>query len=752
MTWIFTYKKQLLLLIIAGTLMLGYGLRYSVVSFSFDSFFAKDNPEFLFQQYFRQQYNDKQEVMFSVAFKSPRNDIFDASFLQQADSISVQIRGLQGIDSMIAGTRATEIRRSGMGIKQVPYFRFETQEEAELSRQKLEQDSSLTGIFITSDKRHICSHFLLSSSISDLPRRDVVMARVDSVLAASGIEYLLSGVPYIRTKYVQKIQYELLIFVSVATLMLIIILSVLFRNPYLVVLPLFTVLVGGIWTYGLMAWSGQAINLVTNLLIPIIFVVGISDIIHITVRYLEELKSGKEKEEAMRVTMRNIGFATFLTSLTTAIGFASLMVTAVPPIRSFGVYGSFGVMATYLICIVFVPNVYLLIPREKLLRAHAFENSPFWDKVLARILWVGSKKSRQVGVVFLAVSLVSLWFTFRIPMDMHLLEELRQNDPTRKAMVFFEERFFGVRPFEMIVQAKADKKITDRESLLAMEQIQNHLGQNPDFKLFISPVTFVKTANYIQHFKQKEHLKIPDSQAEIDELFDFASVNDENGALKSVISEQKNEARIGARTTDLGSETHSRIRADLDSFIHSRGLDSVLSYRYTGNGYITEGNLDYLRKSLLYGLVVVFLTIGLIMGIIYRSWRMLIVSMIPNVVPLLVTAGIMGAAGITLTASAAVVFVVVFGIAVDDTIHFLTHYRLELQNGHDSETAIAKTIMGSGKAIILTSIVLLCGFSTLLFSTFGSTFTIGMFSLITIVFALLSDLYLTPALLRWFGK
>lgn len=751
MAWILRYRNAFLILIIAGTLFFLVGLSQAFINFSFDSFFPKENPEYQFFLKFKEEFAEKQDFMVSVAIKSPKKDVFDVDFLQDVDSLFARIGRIKGIDTVMSGTRAMDIRRGGMGIKSSPYFQFETEEEVQAGREKLKKDSSIIGIFITPDRQYICGHILLEAQIADIPARDVAINKMDSIVKAYKYEHFITGVPYIRTQYVSKIQMEVVMFVAIATFLLVTMLWFTFRNKYSVFLPLLTIVVGCIWTFGLMGWFGQPINLVTNLLIPIIFVVGTSDIIHITTKYLAELKAGHAAQEAMLITLKEIGFATFLTCITTAVGFASLAITDVEPIRVFGLYGCFGVVSTYFISISFIPNVLLLIPSEKLTTAKSLENSPKWDNFLLKILHLSLDKPLRVSLIFVVVIVLSTFYTFRIPMDMHILEELSERDPTRTAMIFFEKEVFGVRPFELVFTAKGDKDMTNREVLLEIEKVQNELAKNPNFKLFISPISFLKTANYISHFKNPAYNKIPDTQAEIDELFTFAETKDENNLLKNVISTDKKSCRLGARTSDLGSDTHKKIREDLMLFIRKNTKLSYFDYQFTGHGYMTEGNLSYLRNSLLQGLLVDFLTIGLLMGLMFGSFRMLFLSMVPNLIPLLITAGVMGLLGVTLTASGAVVFVVIFGIAVDDTIHFLTHYRLELRNGHKPELAIKNTMLGTGKAMILTSVVLLSGFVTLLSSSFGSTFTIGLFSLITIVFAVISDLFLGPILIQYFG-
>ncbi|MFN0201295.1 MAG: efflux RND transporter permease subunit [Bacteroidia bacterium] len=772
MNWILEYRKLLLVIMTALTLMFAAFLPKSYINFSFESFYPKEDPAQIYFENHKTTFQDKQSLLITIALKSPKKEVFDKTFLYNADSIFSQLATLKNVDSLASATQFTYLKRTALGIKQLPYFTFETEEEVQESKERIANDTTPVGLFITKDRQHLCAHLIIEAEIFDTKGRDTLSNKIDSLLAVYPYEHLITGVPYIRTQYVNKIAQEVLTFIAIAVVLLVIMLSLMFRNVWCVVIPLITVAIGSIWTFGLMAMNGQAINLITNLLIPIVFVVGVSDIIHISTKYFTELKNGLEPEAAMRITLNEIGFATFLTCITTAVGFGALALSDfdflkpvlkffhlryifgadVPPLKVFGLYGGFGVVATYVISITLIPNLLMVIPKEKLMSARSIEGSAKWEPFLLRMYHLSINNPWKITFCTVLLITVAGFLTTKIPMNMHLLEDLGWRDPVRKAMVFFEENLFGVRPFEMGIEAKGDRKVTDKAVLVEMEKIQGFLEKNTSFNLYLSPVTFLKSANFINHFNRKEHYTLPDSQSQINEMLEFAQTSEAAKLLKTVMTEDGKRARISARTADLGSDEHKAILVKLDAFIQKNCNTEIFNYRYTGHGHLTENNLTYLRENLLNGLIIDFLVIGLVMGLVFRSFRMVIISMLPNMIPLLATAGIMGIFGITLTTSSAVVFVVVFGIAVDDTIHFMAHYKLEREKGTPKEAAIRHTLLGTGKAMILTSIILLSGFFTLLSSTFGGTFNIGLFSLITIVFAVISDLFLAPLLLKYFGE
>ena len=749
MDFLLKYRQQALAGVLLLTCLMGWWASRLTINFSFDDFFPRKDPDYAFYDAYRQQFSEAQAYMLYVALESPSADVFDSLFLAQADGLFKEIAQWEGIDSLVSATDFPYIRRSGLGFSTSPYLDFSSQSALERSRERVNTDSSLIGTLITRDRQHICGYLFLKPEIFDTEARDQLISRLESALETSGFAHHLSGIPHIRTQYIRKIGSELAVFVTLGNLLIILILAIMYRNLWGVLIPTLTVLVSLLWILGFMAITGQQINLLSNLLIPIIFVVGISDVIHLMTKYLNELRTGLPRQQAMQVALREIGFATFLTSLTTAIGFASLMISRVPPIRSFGLYAAIGVGFTYLVTIILLPNLILRVPPEKLLRGRALDSNPWWRKML---LWVHllTQKRPQFIVAFFGIAVTgSFLLLIRIPLDTFLLEDIGENDPIRKEMTFFEENAFGMRPFDLSIQTRGDARITDREVLVEVEKIQEYLAGQASFSPFISPVTFVKTANYHFHYNRERHRRIPDEQAEIDELLSLATANGDD-ILRQFFDPEERRGRIGSTLPDIGTQAFEKIYLGMDQFIRQNCDTTLFDYRITGHAYLTEKNLSYLRRSLLWGLGVAFVVIGVIMGLLFRSWRMLLISLMPNMIPLVLTGGVMGLFGIPLTASTAIVFVISFGIAVDDTIHFLTRFRLERRLGRSLETAIRNTLLGTGKAMLITSVVLVGGFITLLTSDFGGTFSTGLFTALTVLFALLADLFLLPILLRYF--
>lgn len=746
------YRRLWFILLLIASIFFFIGLSSLRIDFSFDSFYAKESSDVQYYQQYKQYFEESSNYMVYVALQSPEKDVFDIEFLRKADSVFNQLANIGGLDSSIYATQAEQIRRTGLGFNTRKYFDFTDQQSIQRSRERVEEDKDLTSAFITRDQRYVCGYFMIKDSLFDTPERDKIVNEAIDILNSSSLEHIISGIPHIRTQYVKKIGEELISFLSMSVILVVLVLFLLYRNVWNVLIPIVAVFLSLAWLTGLMGATGEPLTLLSNLLLPIMFVVGMSDVIHIISKYIFELRSGKAPSDAMRITLKEIGFAVFLTSVTTAIGFASLSVSEVPPIRRFGIYAAIGVLFTYLISIIIIPNALLIIKKERLLRSRAVSNLRSWDRWLLGIDRITIDKTRWVLSIFGFLLISSFYLISEIPLNTFLLEDIGPNDPIRKSMEFFEEQSYGLRSFEIGIHVKEGESLTDPELLHDMEAIQNYLSTQASFSPFISLATWVKQANYIQNFRRERYRKIPDTQDQVEELLLLAETHGGDQFMKQLYVPEEGLARINARLSDIGTDSLEIIFNNLDEFIATECDTARFEYRYTGSAFLTERNLIYLRRSLLWGLIVAFITIGIIMGLLFGSFKMLMISMIPNTIPLIFTGGIMGLFSIPLNASTAIIFVISFGIAVDDTIHALTRYRLERKLGRSVNTAVRHMVVGTGKAMIMTSMVLIAGFVLLLTSDFGGTLATGLFTALTILFALLADLFLLPILLRYFYK
>lgn len=746
------HKRIWLALLTLVSLLMVWSFQYLKVDFSFDRFYPKDDPESQFYQDFKKTFPHNDNLV-QVAFTGPDSSLFEWDFLNQVDSAFHALKAIEHVDSVLAPTQLQVYRRTSGEPKGRPLFDLKSEKRFTNSIKRIKKDSLLRLYqgFFSPDRKYLAGILLLNPDILDAPVRDKTTKAIIQHLDETGLEYVISGIPVARTAYVAKIRNEMLVFVGFSIFLTMLILFLLYRKIWGVLVPLAGVILALVWCIGFMGATGKSLDLMIELLPPIMFVVGMADVVHLVTKYIQELQDGKSKEEAMQKTLSEIGIAILLTSITTAIGFGSMFISRMPPIKEFGIYAAAGVMFAYIISVILIPNILLKIPPEKLINQKGFGNKKIWEKYLNRLYNWGRIGSGRVMVLFGVLIAVSAFGISRISFDSYLMDDISSKDPIRTSITFFEDHFYGMRPFELQIEAKGDREVTDMAIMQEMDRIQNWVKAHLPVSPYLSPVDFVKNANRLYHSNRQEHYVLPESQDKIDEYFGFGYAYGAEKYLNTILTKDRKKARISARSKDIGTDSSGKFTMAFEKWIRDSTDLSAFDYHITGTAILTERNVQHLRESLLSGLLLAFALVALIMGLLYRSWKMLIIGILPNIIPLVFTAGVMGFMGISLKASTSIVFLISFGIAVDDTIHFLSRLRLELREGNDIETAIRNTMLGTGKALVLTTVILLTGFFLLLFSDFGGTFVVGLFTAITLVFALFSDLLLIPLLIRIAG-
>ncbi|MEM6321861.1 MAG: efflux RND transporter permease subunit, partial [Bacteroidota bacterium] len=432
--------------------------------------------------------------------------------------------------------------------------------------------------------------------------------------------------------------------------------------------------------------------------------------------------------------------------------FLTLTTSDVEPLQKLGIYASLGLVFAFIL-------TYSLFPAMLILYRPAYTLAPeqlkeVWQPFLYRnFLWVKKHpKAILLGAFFL--TLFSFYGASQLQINNHLVEDLKNMDAGRVATGFFEERFSGTRQYELALALKdTTKSVFDKEVLFAMERIDTFMKGEFGNNYWFSPVSVIKASNRIDHGGYEAYYKIPTSQRKINKLRRELERNAKRTAtFPKVYTQDKLNARFSGKITDIGSH-EARIRnGRLDEFMEQEKLTELFDYKYTGSVHLNDVNGYNVAFNVLNGLIFCVGFIMILVGIMFRSVRMSWIAMVSNVLPLLVIAGIMGYIGVDIKIPTAIIFILSFGIAVDDSIHFLSTLKLELNKGKKVDEAIRNTFLSTGKAIIVTSLILSGGFLTLALSSFSGTFYIGFFTSLCLIFAVSADLILLPAMILLFYK
>jgi predicted RND superfamily exporter protein len=481
----------------------------------------------------------------------------------------------------------------------------------------------------------------------------------------------------------------------------------------------------------------------------ILFVVGMSDSVHVLTKYMQELRKGKEKIEAIRYAFKSIRLATFLTALTTAIGFFTLVFSNIQPISDFGIYTAVGVLLAYGLTYTLLPAI-LILGKPKRMNDFAMSDD-FWTSKLhngfmwvlrnRKLIWIG-------GIVILGLS---AWGVSTIVVDNKMLEDLKDDHVLKQEFSFMEKEFAGCRPFELGIVMPNDSAIQSVKVLKQLDTLESYLRNEYGVGAMLGYAQLVKEANKTLNFGMEEYYVIPDSLKEIRAIEELLQQGPIARATGMAYNDSTRTLRISGKVGDIGRLHFDSCNQKLIAFMDQNCPD-LSNRKITGTAHLIDVNNRSLIENTVWDLLISVLVIGIIMGIVYKSWRMIPLTILPNLFPLLIVAGIMGFTGIPLKVSTSIIFNIAFGIAVDDTIHFLARVRSLLGEGLSVNYAVKRTFLTTGKAMIVTTLILSGGFLTLIFSDFLGTHYIGLLVSLTLFIALFAELLFSPLIVMFFFK
>lgn len=548
-----------------------------------------------------------------------------------------------------------------------------------------------------------------------------------------------------QQEYIAVMKVEFLTFASISIFVLIIFLIIAYRALWGILIPMATVLLAVIGSLGFMQLSGTPLNMMTTLLPVIMLVVGMSDVVHLVSKYLEEIRYGRTKTVAIKNMLKKVGVATLLTSLTTALGFVTLIGVGMEPIQDFGIFTAVGVLLAFVLSILFIPSIFLNIKKPKITDSSRVQNA--WERGLGKFFVQLCRNQKTVLLAYSIITVICIIGASRIKFDYFLMQDLAEDQPLMQELRYFQKQFGGIRPFELAIIPAEGKEVTDYDVIREVEKLEKYLDNEYGVNQMISPTVPFKFANKTMRNGKDEYYKIPDNEKRFNYLKRQMEKFEGREELQQIISEDKKMGRLFGRMIDPGSREMLNRNDGLEAFYNANIDSSVLTYKLTGTPVIIDEAGRHVSQNIVIGLLFAFLLIGISMGILFKSIKIALISLVPNMFPILLTAGYIGFAGIDLNMSTAIVFTIAFGIAVDDTIHFLSRFRQEMAQGRTNLFALRRTFISTGKAIIITTIILLGGFGSLIFSSFLSTFYIGLFVSMTLIFAVVTDLTLLPMML-----
>lgn len=561
------------------------------------------------------------------------------------------------------------------------------------------------------------------------------------------LKVLYSGIPFYRVRAGEILDREMYMFVLLAIIITALLLYLFFRSFKVVAFSILIVLIGVVWAFGFMGLIGYHITILTAVIPPLIIVIGIPNSIFLLNKYHTEYRRHGNKIKALQRVIQKIGPATFLTNLTTAAGFGTFMLTSTKILREFGLVASVNIMGIYLISLCLIPIIFsYLAPPDKKHTKHLD------NKIISTIVGFFERLSHSRRTVTYSVTSVIVVLAFvgisLIKSTGYIVDDLPKNHQINRDLDFFEKEFSGIIPLEIIVDTKRKRGALAGSTLQRIDELQNSLAK---FDELSKPVSIVEAVKFARQafFNGAEHqYKLPSNTERNFILAYLGSFSEQSKIVSSFIDSESQITRVSFKVADIGSqrmqELEMSIKEEVAAIFPSEQYDVVV----TGSSILMAHGNKYLTKSLFTSLFIAIIAIAFFMAWMFSSRKMVIISLIPNFIPLLITAALMGYFGIPIKPSTVLVFSIAFGISVDNTIHFLAKYRQELKaTNFDIGRSVRFAIREAGVSMLYTSIILFFGFGIFSLSSFGGTVALGVLVSITLLIAVTSNLILLPSML-----
>tara|TARA_B100001250_G_scaffold138972_1_gene119004 strand:+ start:4232 stop:6571 length:2340 start_codon:yes stop_codon:yes gene_type:complete len=683
------------------------------------------------------------------------SQLTDYENLIALDSLTREVQQIVGVENIISLTNLPILLKDTVFQKFVVDTWFSSN-----IRSQAEMDSALSNFYkqplyknliTTSDNTATILLVSLEDNIVRSASREQLIYTITELVEVYSRRYSatphFSGLPYIRTIDSLRVKKEITIFILLALLITAVILFLFFRSFKAMISSIIVVIVGVIFSFGTIALLNYEISIFMALVPPVIIVIGIPNCVFLINKFHVEFLRSNNKEFALKVMIQKIGNITLLTNLTTSAGFASFLLTNSKTLQEFGVIASLNILCIFLLSLFIIPIYFSLASTPK--KRHTQHLNKKWIRSLVFFLvLIVRKKRKYIYIITAGLLILGFFGVTKIRTTGNLTDDLPKNQALYQDLKFLENNFGGVMPLEVLVDTKKKRGLLKSYNLKKIEELNHLLATYPEFSKPISYIEILKHCKQAYYNGDSLFYSLPNSQ-EQSLLFSYFKNSVEGLAITNLLTDSLMQtARITLRVADISTSRMDSVFAELlpqiDKIFDPEKYDVII----TGSSIVFLTGTKFLLRNLMTSLLLVIVLISVFMAWMFNSFRMVVVSIIPNLIPLFLTAAIMGYFGIALKPSTILVFSIAFGISVDDTIHFLAKYRQELlANNLNVRKSVFSALKETGVSMFYTSVVLFFGFFIFVASDFGGTIALGLLVSITLMIAMLANLLLLPALL-----
>ena len=768
----FILRNRIILLLFVGILtgIMGYNAFKVKLVYEFASLLPESDSTSINYENFKNRFGLDGNVLllsiedFNIHNLNQFNDWYD---------LGESIKSIHGIQEVVSLTRLYNLTKNDS----LERFQFKRMLKAKPTSQ-IQLDSIIQTIYrlpfyegFIYSRKNTNNVMAITFKKTDLNSKnrlyitDTIHNKAEAFAAKYKLKAHYSGMPYIRTSLQRLVSSEMILFMILSLVVTTLILFLFFRSLLPVLFSLLVVSIGVIFSFGTLALFGFQITVLTGLIPPLIVVIGVPNCILLINKYHVEFARHNIQGLALSRTIKTIGVSLFFANITTAIGFAVFCFTRTKILYEFGLISSLNVFCTYLISIIVIPSVFSFLkpPSNKQTKhIEGFRISAVLEKI---DFWVHNYRTRIYIIVSGVVILSLIGICFIRPLG-YVVDDLPKNHPIYSDMHYFEKNYNGILPFEISIDSKKENGVfaDNGRILYKINSLQKVLAQYPVFSRPVSVAEAVKFSYQAYKDGNPKYYRLPGA-IELAKIAQFASdAKDRQNSFKAFIDSTKRYTRVSVQMADIGSVEMNKLVNQLKPRI-----DSVFNYDTDAQKWLPKSNQtdvnmtgfcimflkgnDFLITNLLESVLLAIVLIGLIMFTLFMTGRMVFIALIPSLVPLLLTAGLMGFFHIYLKPSTILIFSIAFGISSDGTLYFLTKYRHDLRQKRGTiSDIVSHTIRETGISMIYTAIILSAGFGIFVASKFGGTAALGILVSFTLLTAYASNLILLPCFLLTLEK
>ncbi|MFO8087054.1 MAG: MMPL family transporter [Bacteroidales bacterium] len=753
-------RNRLFNLIIIGllTIFFAYHATNIEISYQMTRMLPEKDSLSIEYQNFKQTFGQDGTSLF-LGIQDDR--LFQLDHYQAYYDLTHHIKELEGVQEVLSVSRLFSMRRN-TEKKQFDFYNVvphkpETQKELDSLTKKIHSLPFYQNKLYNRETNSAVMMIVLEDSKLNSSAREKLIDKIkdygNQYQESQDIHVHYSGLPYIRNQITKKTEREIFLFVLLALVIASITLYLFFRSFKAVLFPIIIVIISVIWLMGIIEILGFKITMLSAILPPLVIIIGVENCIFLLNKYHQEFKAHGNKIRSLSRMVQRVGNATFLTNLTTATGFAAFIITGNSSLVEFGIVASIGILSVFLLSVFLVPIFFSYIQAPKLTHTRHLDNQ-FTKGVLKNIVVAARKKRIYIYLISAMLIFIGFIGMNKLETNSHIVDDLAKKDILYKDMLFFEQNFGGVLPFEIAIDTKKPKGLLQIKHLQKIAQLQDSLQTYESFSTPLSLVEVVRFSTQAFFKESPAFYRLPNNQEKNFILSYLPSLEQANQSiLENLVDSNLQKTRVSVQIANVRTDELREIKEKLQKDLASIFPDDDYTVTLTGSSIVSLKGSDYMIKNLKQSLLLAILVIILLMTLLFRSIKMVFISMLPNLLPLLLTAAMMGFLSIQIKPSTVLIFSVALGISVDNTIHFLSRYRMELKkNNWYIKPSVYQALIETGYSMIYSSIVLFFGFIIFSLSSFGGIEAMGLLISFTLIVAVLSNLLLLPSLLLSLNK